>query len=149
MHKKNIDHIIEHGTNEQMGKLKDVLVDAVIKLKEFSPKDYNNVEFCIHKIAHDGKLGEDLSKCWVEKMENKDGTKGPHWSWDQVAQVYKEKKIGDDLSELYAVLNMMYSDYYNPKFDTNTYIELAKDWIVDPDVGDCKTLKYYFFVVQE
>ena len=42
---------------------------------------------------------------------------------------------------------MMYSDYYNQKFDTNKYIELAKDWLNDKDVGDGKTLKYYMLVV--
>jgi hypothetical protein len=42
---------------------------------------------------------------------------------------------------------MVFSDYYNPKFDTNTYVELANDWIDDEDVGEGKTLKYYMYVV--
>ena len=149
MHKQNIDHIIEHGTNEQMRELKDVLVDAVIQLKELDPTAYRDIEFCIHKIAHEGKLGEALAKQWVECMENKDGSTGAHWTWEQVAQVQKDKRIGDDVAELYAVMNKMYSDYFNPKFDTNIYIDLAKDWINDPDVGECKTLKYYYYVVHK
>ena len=76
-------------------------------------------------------------------MENKDGTKGQHWSVDQTSQYAGEFNKWD----WYAVMNMMYSDYYNQKFDTNTYVELAKDWLNDKDVGYGKTLKYYMLVV--
>lgn len=53
-----------------------------------------------------------------------------------------------DKSDFYAVLNMVYSDYYNPRFDTNTYVQLAIDWLNDKDVGGNKTLKYYMKVVK-
>lgn len=52
-----------------------------------------------------------------------------------------------ELADLYAVLNMVYSDFYNPKFDTSIYIELAKDWLKDKDIEGSKLLKYYYFVV--
>ena len=149
MHKKNIQHIIDHGTNEQMEKMREILAEAVTKLKKVSPEDYNNIEFDLHKIAHNGKLGEDLAKEWVECMKNKDGTEGGHWSWEQVTQVNRDKKITEDISDAYAILNMMYSDYYSPKFDINTYIELSKDWFNDPDGGQCKTLKYYYYIVHK
>ena len=149
MHKKNIQHIIDHGTNEQMEQMRKILADAVVKLKQFSPEDYNNIEFDLHKIAHNGHLGEDLAKEWVDCMENKDGSQGAHWSWDQVIQVNRDKKISEDDSDNYAILNMMYSDYYNPKFDANTYIELAKDWFNDPDGSKCKTLKYYYYIIHQ
>lgn len=149
MHKKNIDYIIHHGSEEQMEELKEVLEESVDMLKALSPNSYNKIEYCLHKVAHGDAVGEDLAKCWVKHMDNKDGTKGEHWNWEQAAQTYKEKKIGADVGELYVVLNMMYSDYYNPKFDTNTYIEMAKDWINDPDVDGCKTLKYYYYIVHK
>lgn len=60
-------------------------------------------------------------------MSNKDGTHGPHWSIEQTRQVQRERNIAADEWDFYAILNMMYSDYYNPKFDTGTYIDLAKD----------------------
>ena len=132
-----------------MEEMKNVLVDAVIKLKECNPEEYNNIEYCLHKIAHLGEVGEELARCWVESMKNKDGTSGAHWTWEQVTQVHKEKKIGKDVGTFYAVLNMMYSDYYSPRFDTNTYIDLAKDWLNDPDGDECKTLKYYYYIVHK
>ena len=149
MHRQNIDYIIKHGTDEQMEELKDVLEEAVDMLKSVSRSSYNKIEYCLHKVAHGHALGEDVAKHWVKHMNNKDGTKGEHWTWDQVAQIYKERKIGADVGELYAVLNMMYSDYYNPKFDTAVYIDMAKDWIADADIGACKTLKYYYYIVHE
>lgn len=149
MHKQNINYIIDHGTNEQMRELKDVLVEAVIKLKDLSPTEYKDVEYNIHKIAHSGKVGDELAKQWVDCMENKDGTTGAHWTWEQVAQVHKERKMTEDMAEFYTVLNMMYSDYYSPRFDVNTYVEMAKDWINDADAPECKTLKYYYYVIHK
>ena len=77
-------------------------------------------------------------------MENKDGTTGEHWSMEQTSSLAGNFNKAD----FYAVLNMMYSDYFNERFDTNVYVTLAKDWLDDPDVGECKTLKYYMFVVK-
>ena len=105
-------------------------------------------EYEINKIAHNGHIGEDVAKCWVSKMQNKDGTKGEHWSMEQVANVIKEKGIKYELTDFYTVLNMMYSDYYNSRFDTATYIDLAKDWLEDKDIEGCKLLKYYYFVTK-
>lgn len=51
------------------------------------------------------------------------------------------------MADFYAALNMVYSDYYNPKFDTSIYVELAKDWLNDKDIDGAKLLKYYYFVV--
>ena len=53
-----------------------------------------------------------------------------------------------EASDFYAVMNMIYSDYYNQRFDTATYIQLALDWLNDKDVGGCKTLKYYYKIVK-
>lgn len=52
-----------------------------------------------------------------------------------------------DHCDFYAVLNMIYSDYYSTKFDTANYIELAKDFIEDKDAEKGKVLKYYMFLV--
>ena len=148
MHRYNIDYIIEHGTSEEMEEMKEVLEDAICDLKAVDYAQYKRVEYKLHCIAHHGHLGEKAAKCWTSKMKNKDGTHGAHWSWEQTEAVRKEKNLPFDSSDWYAVLNMVYSDYYNPKFDTATYVEIAKDWIKDDDVGEKKTLKYYYFVVK-
>ena len=148
MHKYNIEYIVEHGTPEDMEHMKQVFEDAVFALKGVNYEAYIETEYRLHCIAHHGHLGEKAAKCWVDRMVNKDGTKGAHWTWEQTEQVRKEKAPHHDSSDWYAVLNMMYSDYYSSKLDTNNYIEMAKDWLSDSDVGKKKTLKYYYFVVK-
>ena len=148
MHREHIKHIIEHGTTSQMVELRDVIVNVVDYLKCNDYDEYLCTEYEINKIAHNGHIGEDVAKCWVSKMQNKDGTRGEHWSMEQVANVIKEKGIKYELTDFYTVLNMMYSDYYNSRFDTATYIDLAKDWLEDKDIEGCKLLKYYYFVTK-
>ena len=148
MHREHIKHIIEHGTTSQMVELRDVIVNIVDYLKCNDYDEYLCTEYEINKIAHNGHIGEDVAKCWVSKMQNKDGTRGEHWSMEQVANVIKEKGIKYELTDFYTVLNMMYSDYYNSRFDTATYIDLAKDWLEDKDIDGCKLLKYYYFVTK-
>lgn len=131
-----------------MVELRDVIVNIVDYLKCNDYDEYLCTEYEINKIAHNGHIGEDVAKCWVSKMQNKDGTKGEHWSMEQVANVIKEKGIKYELTDFYTVLNMMYSDYYNSRFDTATYIDLAKDWLEDKDIEGCKLLKYYYFVTK-
>lgn len=147
MHRENIKHIITQGTQEQMHEMREVFEELISHLKVRDHAMYQVTEYCLHKIAHNGHLGEHLARHWVSKMKNKDGSCGEHWSWDQVGTVMRERNIKHDHSDFYATLNMVYSDDYNSKFDIITYVDLARSWLEDEDVGDDKLLKYYFFVV--
>ena len=143
MYKHLIKKIIENGRQTDMDYLECLLDDFIHDLKTENYTKYKSLELDLYKTAYGEHLNEELALEWVSEMENKDGTKGQHWSVDQTSQYAGEFNKWD----WYAVMNMMYSDYYNQKFDTNTYIELAKDWLNDKDVGDGKTLKYYMLVV--
>ena len=83
---------------------------------------------------------------WVSGMKNKDGSVGEHWTLDQTTEILKSKELKYNPYDFYAAMNMIYSDYYNPKFDIETYLMLTMDWLNDVDVGACKTLKYYMYV---
>lgn len=143
MYKHLIKKIIENGKQTDMEYLEYLLDDFIHDLKTENYTKYKSLELDLYKMAYGKHLNEELALECVSEMENKDGTKGQHWSVDQTSQYAGEFNKWD----WYAVMNMMYSDYYNQKFDTNTYIELAKDWLNDKDVGDGKTLKYYMLVV--
>ena len=145
MHKKLIKEIVEKGNTSDMEYLEEIMNDLLCELKDTNYTWYKNIELEMYKRLYGNHLNEDLARKWVNSMDNKDGTKGQHWTIEQT------NPLAENLNryDFYAVLNMMWSDYYNPKFDTNTYIELAKDWINDSDVGDCKTLMYYFYVVKQ
>lgn len=73
---------------------------------------------------------------------------GGHWTWEETENIRQQYAPETDASDFYATISMMYSDYYNPRFDTTTYAQLAKDWLDDKDVGGNKTLKYYMYIVK-
>ena len=86
---------------------------------------------------------------WEKELKQNGGSA---FTVDQVKQVAQQHGIRfDEFTPelLTAITNMMYSDYYNPKFDTEVYVTLANDWLEDPDVDDGKTLKYYMLIVRE
>lgn len=144
MHRKSINHIIETGSNSDMRELKDIFINLIDYLKVHDEDKYRQEEYKLYKLAYGKHVDEELAKYWVSKMENKDGTVGQHWSQEETSKYSN----GYDKNDFYVVMNMMYSDLYNPSFDTNTYITMAKDWLLDKDAGGCKLLKYYFFIVK-
>lgn len=103
---------------------------------------------------HEGKkLDRETAEEWAEKMENKDGTKGPHWTFDQVKQVMSQKGIDADPAEFYLALNMMYSDYCKlaKKMNVNTmdfYSGMAMAFLDDKDAGEDKLMRYFRYVVK-
>lgn len=143
MHKKLIKQLVKNEKQEDMEYLEYLLDTMICELKELNKTKYDEIEFELYRRVYGDHLNEDLAKKWVAKMKNKDGTTGEHWSFEQTSQYAGSF----DKNDWYAVLNMMYSDYYTSKFDTSVYVELAKNWLDDEDVGKGKTLKYYMFVV--
>ena len=145
MHRTLIPKIIEEAKPENMACLEHVMIDMVDCLKIVDHDMYKHVEHKLYRMVYGNHLSAELAHKWVSKMKNKDGTTGPHWTMEQT-NAYAGTH---DKNDWYAVMNMMYSDHYNPKFDTTTYVELARDWINDADVEEGKTLRYYMHVVCE
>lgn len=148
MIKKDIRHIIESGKREDMEKLTHIVDELLEELKEKDEHEYKHIAYKVHKIAYGGHLGRELAEKWCMEMENKDGSHGGHWTWEQTEEVRKQYAPQQEASDFFAIMNMVYSDYYNQRFDTATYIQLALDWLNDKDVGGCKTLKYYYKIVK-
>ena len=90
---------------------------------------------------------------WAKKMENEDGTHGPHWNTDQVKQIMAQKGINCDPAEFYAAINMIYSDYvkvakkHGIGNSMDFYIDMAKAFLDDKDAGPDNIAKYYQYVV--
>lgn len=143
--KKMFNAIIEKGN---VDKLSDMFADFVYDTEKIDKMRYKSIEYRMHKLAYGDHLTEDQAKCWVKEMKNKDGTEGEHWTYEQSEQVRRQYASEMDPYDWYAILNMTYSDYYSPKFDTSTYVDLAKDWLTDKDIGVDKALRYYLFVAQ-
>lgn len=148
MIKHDIRHIIEHKEREHMEQLECIIDELIEELKDYDKHEYEHIAYKIHKIAYDGHLGKELAEKWCMNMQNKDGSHGGHWTWEQTEEVRKQYAQKQESSDFYAVMNMMFSDYYNPRFDVQTYVQLAIDWLDDKDVDGCKTLKYYMKIVK-
>lgn len=90
---------------------------------------------------------------WTASMKNEDGTKGPHWTIEQVKQVMAQKGIKGEPYEFYAVLNMIYSDYCavlkkHRVNNLDVYVDLACAWLMDEDAVSDKSYAYYENVVK-
>lgn len=98
-------------------------------------------------------LTEEMAHEWMEGLHNEDGTKGPHWTMDQVKQVMSQRGIKGDVMEYWVILNSLYSDYCGvlKKHGANNmdvYTDLAKAWIDDKDAMEGKAARYFQYIVK-
>ena len=99
------------------------------------------------------KFTEDDAKEWTARMENTDGSTGPHWTMEQTTAVAESMGIQAPVVPRWAwgaAMNMMYSDYFpvavefglnRPEF----YAALAKAFLTDKDGPgpERKLMEYY------
>ena len=102
--------------------------------------------------SNGGKLSKPMVEEWMANLQNEDGSTGPHWTLEQVKQLKNQRHIEADDLELWAALNMMYSDYCKvaKKNNANTmdfYIDMALAFLNDKDAHGDKLSKYYHGVV--
>lgn len=145
--RKMLDKIISDGDTSSMHMLNDTFISMLNTIKYTDHEEYKNIKYKLCAEAYDNHLSEEMAKCWVSEMKNKDGTHGEHWKYDETSSLLESEHLKYCKADFYAVLNMVYSDYYRPEFTVNDYKKLAIDWLDDEDVDGGKTLKYYMFVV--
>lgn len=117
-------------------------------------EEYEESEYNHHKKTRHMKMDRKTAEEWTAKMENEDGTKGAHWSYEQITQLMPQKNIECDPAEFYAAVNMMYSDYCKvaKQYNINTvdfYFAMAKAFLDDEDAEENKICKYYEYIVNE
>lgn len=125
---------------ERLTKIVDCLFADV---KETDPELYHKY---IVKIKLANKCipwDKDQAEYAVEKMKNKDGTTGEHWSYDKTTDVLKNNDLDFNPAAWYYVLNMVYSDHYSESFDTSVYVKLAADILNDVDAPKNVTKKTF------
>lgn len=93
----------------------------------------------------------EMSKIWTAKMQNADGTKGPHWTYEQCKKLMEQYGVSYDPCAFWATLNMVYSDYcaVARKYGINKdgfYIDMAKSFLMDADAKPDKLARYYEYV---
>jgi hypothetical protein len=100
-----------------------------------------------------------MAEEWVDKLEGSDPAKphGGKWSAEQikpVAQKYGIPTEGEKFWEFYAVMNMLYSDYYGVAKKYNAlnadfFADMAMAFISDKDAVENKVAAYYEAVVEK
>lgn len=98
------------------------------------------------------RLDEDTVRDWMEHLRNEDGTTGPHWTMEQTSQVMRQKGVDCNPLDFWAVINMMYSDYYPVAKKANAnnidfYVNMAKAFLDDKDARAGKLARYYDAIV--
>lgn len=109
---------------------------------------YADTICALHKLGDDHfrestkmvEFTEDDAKEWTARMENTDGTTGPHWPMEQTTAVMVSKGYHYDPAVWYAAMNMVYSDYFSvaKKHGVNTvefYADMAEAFLDDKDAG--------------
>lgn len=104
------------------------------------------------------EMTRQMAEKWVDGMENTDAAKprGGKWSADQIrplAQKYGMPADGEKFWAFYAVMNAMYSDYYEvaKKYNVATpefFADMAKAFIDDKDAAPGKAGRYYEYIVK-
>lgn len=83
----------------------------------------------------------------VGAMENEDGTKGPHYSIDEVKELIEKHDIQLNEYNIFDFaysLNMVYSDFKgNIPDNDKSYVDVAKAFLFDKDGPKGKAVKYY------
>lgn len=97
-------------------------------------------------------MSREMADEWMHGLENEDGSRGAHWSYDQTSNLLSQKKYDCDPIEFYVAMNMLYSDYFKvaKKFNVNNtefYADLAEAFLCDKDAADDKLIRYYECVV--
>lgn len=127
-----------------LGRAEEITVyaDAICALKKLGH----------HEDAH--AFTEENAKSWTDRMVNEDGTRGAHWTKEQASQVAAVAGVDVAPCVWWAVLNMVYSDYYKVAAKYNLdrpefYSDLAKAFLMDKDAGtpEEKTAAYFHSIV--
>lgn len=99
-------------------------------------------------------LTKEMAEEWMYKLQNADGTSGPHWSLEDVKRLMQQKGIHADPLKLWVGMNAEYSDgvAVNRKFGVDNpeyYLESAMTkWLNDRDAVADKPAAYYMYVVK-
>ena len=144
MHKK----LLKVATEEQ---LRDFIDDAMSMIKETHEDLYEDLEMYLYKELYGCHFSDWMLEKATSKMINEDGTTGPHWTVEQTTSVARQNGISFDTFNEYDwnyVMNMVYSDYYGAVSNSvDSYMKLARRFLMDKDAKEGKALHYYLAMV--
>lgn len=139
--RKYIDKIVEEGSDEDMEKLGDMMIDLIYELKRYDEDKAQKYKMCLYKMAYGEVLSDKMAKEVVENMK----PDGQHWTLEQTTQVKNQFGYANirDI-DFWVVMNMAYNDYKDIFRDNvEMYARFSYDFIADPDGKEGKVFKYF------
>ena len=148
MHLYYMDKIIKSNDNQKMEDMKVIFEELISYLKIEDPDKYKEVECKLYEIVEGKRLTKEKAMEWVNSMKP-----APKWSMiEEVEKFQLAKHVDIPLVDLYALLNMMYTDYYDViGDDEDKYLKLSLNWYNDKDTkltGSEKLYSYYKNIVR-
>ncbi len=116
-------------------------------LHRLCDEDYEKL-LCELYISINGEhFNEESAVKAVSEMENEDGTCGEYYSLQYVKDIahrYNTQFIEYNVYDLYYVMNMMHSDYYNVVgHNDDVYIKMSLAFLEDKDAKAGKAFRYH------
>ena len=126
-------------------------------------KEHHAREHHHHEYDDDDEDSYEMTKAkaeaWIDNLENEDPAHphGARWSMEEIrpfAQRYGIQEGTEEYVELWAAMNMLYSDYYTVFKEYNlitpdAFAKMAKAFLHDKDAMDHKLGRYYTSVVRK
>lgn len=110
-----------------------------------------------YEQKHGPHFNEEYARKAVSKMENEDGTRGPHWSVEETTSIANQFGIiltgAFNKYDWFVALNMVYSDFYKVissitnSVNIKHFVEFAKAWLKDKDIDEGKMWYYYIYIM--
>lgn len=100
------------------------------------------------------KLTYDMAQEWMAMLKNADGSKGPHWTFDEVKNLMQSRGVQGDPLVIWVGMNAEYSDnvMLNRKYGVDRpeyYLDAAvANWANDKDAVEDKAAAYFMYVVK-
>ena len=141
---KELFDYMKEGTEIQNEEALAVLDDIMATIKKNYPTYYKKYEHKLEEVYRKHHMDPEEAKEYVAGMDNKDGSKGEHWTLEQVKNYMAPRSEYNHLDPVcfYVAMNMMYSDYYTPTRSVETYANMAKSFLDDKDAPADKLQRY-------
>lgn len=100
------------------------------------------------------RMTREMADEWMAMLKNADGSKGPHWTFDEVKNLMQSRGVQGDPLVIWVGMNAEYSDnvMLNRKYGVDRpeyYLDAAvANWMNDKDAVDDKAAAYYMYVVK-
>ena len=139
--KKDIQRIVENGSQEDMEELSDIFLDLMYFLKECDERTYKKYRMLVHCMAYGDVLSEEMAEEIVSNMK----PSGMRWNLEDTRHMQEDYGLTDiPDTNFFTVINSGYNDYKDIFGDNlETYIKFTLDFINDEDAPKGKVVKYF------